>query len=113
MTDIKTTQSELTIIGTGMAGMAAAIFAAKKGIETVQIGVSSSTIYATGYLDLLGVHPIKHQKTWDNPWHAIDELVTDIPNHPYARLKQGQRACKKFRIQGARAGKGRGVLFVR
>ena len=88
MTDIKTTQSELAIIGTGMAGMAAAIFAAKRGIETVQIGVSSSTIYATGYLDLMGVHPMDQKKTWNNPWHAIDALANDIPDHPYARMRQ-------------------------
>jgi len=27
--------------------------------------------------------------------------------------KHGRRLCKKFRMQGAQAGKGRGVLFVR
>ena len=88
MTDIKTTQSELAIIGTGMAGMSAAIFAAERGIKTAQIGVSSSTIYTTGYLDLMSVHPIKQQKIWDNPWHAINKLVADIPDHPYASIKQ-------------------------
>lgn len=88
MKDIKTIQSELAIIGTGMAGMAAAIFAAKQRIKTVQIGVSSSTVYTTGYLDLMGVHPIDQQQTWDNPWHAINALIDDIPDHPYARMKQ-------------------------
>ncbi len=98
MTDIKTTQSKLTIIGTGMAGMAAAYFASKNNIDTTQIGVNSGIIYASGYIDLMGVHPIEDGKTWENPWQAIESLVSDIPNHPYARLDQPgiERAMDQF-----------------
>ena len=86
MTDIKKIRSELTIIGTGMAGMAAAYFASKNKISTAQIGVNSGIIYSSGFLDLMAVHPIEKQKIWGNPWHAIHKMVSDIPNHPYARL---------------------------
>lgn len=88
MTNIKTHKSKLTIIGTGMAGMAAACFASQNQIDTIQIGVNSGMIYSSGFFDLMGIHPIDTQLTWNNPWQAIDQLVTDIPNHPYARLRK-------------------------
>lgn len=88
MTDLQTTRTELAIIGTGFAGLAAALFATKNGITTSQIGISGGILYASGYLDLMGVHPIKNQQTWDNPWAAIDALIKDTPNHPYARVSK-------------------------
>jgi glycerol-3-phosphate dehydrogenase subunit B len=88
MTKIKTNHSKLTIIGTGIAGMAAACFASRHQIDTIQIGVNSGMIYSSGFFDLMGIHPIDTQLTWNNPWQAIDQLVTDIPNHPYARLRK-------------------------
>ncbi len=80
-------QCDLMIIGTGMAGMAAALFAANRGLSTVQAGVSSEVIYASGYMDLLGVHPIEDQKLWDNPWAGIEAMAREIPNHPYALME--------------------------
>jgi glycerol-3-phosphate dehydrogenase subunit B len=88
MPDIQTTKSELAIIGTGLAGIAAAVFASQNGIKTSQIGVSGGILYASGYLDLMGVHPVEDQKIWGDPWDAIDALVRDIPNHPYAYLSK-------------------------
>jgi len=88
MTDIKKTKTRLTIIGTGMAGMAAACFASANHIDTVQVGVNSGMIYSSGFIDLMGVHPIAEGKIWDNPWQAIEQLVRDVPNHPYARLSR-------------------------
>lgn len=80
---------ELAVIGTGMAGLAATLFAAQKGINAVQIGVNAGILYASGFLDLMGVHPIADGQAWDNPWEAIDAAAADIPGHPYARLPQG------------------------
>jgi glycerol-3-phosphate dehydrogenase subunit B len=88
MADLQPTKTELAIIGTGFAGLAAAVFATKNGISTSQIGISGGILYASGYLDLMGVHPIKNQQTWDNPWAAIDALIADTPNHPYARVSK-------------------------
>ena len=77
---------ELLIIGTGMAGMAAALFAARRGIDTVQVGMTGEINFASGLLDLLGVHPTGSEQTWSNPWEAIAQLVRDQPRHPYAGI---------------------------
>lgn len=81
-------QCELAVIGSGMAGMASALFAANRGISTVQVGTTGEIIFASGLLDLMGVHPIEEKKSWHDPWAGIDALVQDIPNHPYARIKR-------------------------
>ena len=79
---------DLCIIGAGIAGMAAALFAANRGLSTVQVGSTGEIIFASGLLDLLGVHPVNEKRVWHDPWAAIDALVSDIPKHPYARLKK-------------------------
>ena len=79
---------DLAIVGAGMTGMAASLFAANRGLETVQIGVASQIIFSSGLLDLLGVHPVEEGKTWENPFQALDQLTTDLPDHPYARVKK-------------------------
>jgi len=77
---------DLLVIGTGMAGMAAALFAARRGIDTVQVGMTGEMNFASGLLDLLGVHPVVTGQTWTNPWDGIRQLITDQPQHPYARI---------------------------
>ena len=51
---------DLVIIGAGMAGMAAALFSGNRNIKTVQVGITSEIIFASGLLDLMGVHPVEH-----------------------------------------------------
>lgn len=77
---------DLLVIGTGMAGMAAALFAARRGIDTVQVGMTAEITFASGLLDLLGVHPLETGRTWADPWQAIAQLARDQPRHPYARI---------------------------
>ncbi len=79
---------DLAVIGAGMAGMAASLFAANRGIDTVQIGIASQIIFSSGLLDLLAVHPVEEGRTWDNPWEALDRLSSDLPDHPYSRIKK-------------------------
>ena len=79
---------DLAVIGRGMAGMASALFAANRGLSTVQLGFTGGLLFASGFLDLMGIHPIHEKKSWQDPWAGIDALVRDIPNHPYARLKK-------------------------
>ena len=86
--EVDASSCELAVIGTGFAGMAASLFAAHKGIPTVQVGLNASILYASGFLDLMGVHPIAEGRIWDNPWEAIDAAINDIPTHPYARLSK-------------------------
>jgi glycerol-3-phosphate dehydrogenase subunit B len=89
---------DLCIIGAGMTGMAAALFEANQGLFTVQTGGASELLFASGLLDLLGVHPIEKKKTWRDPWAGINALIRDIPRHPYARIKKAhiQTAFNEF-----------------
>ncbi len=58
MADLKPLKCDLCIIGTGLAGMAATLFAATRGLSVVQAGHTGEIIFASGWLDLLGVHPV-------------------------------------------------------
>ena len=88
MTDSEKIRCELLIIGTGMAGMAAALFAANRGLSTVLVGCTGEILFASGLLDLLGVHPMEENRILGDPWAGIETLVQDIPRHPYARVKK-------------------------
>lgn len=79
-------ECELLVIGSGMAGMAAALFAARRGIDTIQVGMTGEINFASGVLDLLGVHPVGAAQPWDDPWEALERLIRDQPRHPYARI---------------------------
>ncbi len=92
-----TVNCDLMIIGAGMAGMSAALFAANKGISTVQVGASSELIYSSGLFDLCGVNP-ENNKIVDDPFKGIDSLVNREPDHPYSRLKKSEivKALSEF-----------------
>jgi glycerol-3-phosphate dehydrogenase subunit B len=81
-------KSDLCIIGAGIAGMSAAAFAVNRGLSAVQVGGTGEIVFASGLLDLMGVHPIAEGHLWADPWNGIQAVVRDIPDHPYARLKQ-------------------------
>ncbi len=84
----ETIQCDLAVIGTGMAGMSAALFAANRGVSVVQIGRPKGILLASGLLDLMGVHPVQENRSWNDPWAAMDALGRDLPEHPYSRLKK-------------------------
>lgn len=86
MTDTPLIQCDLCVIGSGMAGMSAALFAAKQGLSTVMVGRTGEIIFSTGLLDLMAVHPVEKGEIWDDPWACIDQLAKDLPQHPYARI---------------------------
>ena len=71
-----------------MTGLAAALFAANRGIETLRVGVASEMIFASGFIDLMGVHPVDEGRIREDPWQAIACLKEDIPGHPYNLLTQ-------------------------
>ena len=98
MTDTPNQKYDLVIIGTGMAGMAAAVFAANRGITTAIVGSLGESWFTGGLIDLMGVHPIGNGKTWRDPWAAIEAVAEDIPGHPYARLRKEdiKAALKEF-----------------
>ncbi|HDR14162.1 MAG TPA: anaerobic glycerol-3-phosphate dehydrogenase subunit B [Desulfobacteraceae bacterium] len=77
---------ELAVVGAGIAGMAAAMFASNRGVSTVQIGRTGEIAFASGLIDLMGVHPVEKNRISENPWSAIEALVKYSPEHPYALL---------------------------
>ena len=77
---------DIAVIGTGMAGLAAACFAADRGAATAVIGATAEIIFASGLIDLLGVYPPKKKRVWKDPWAAIRALAAADPEHPYARI---------------------------
>ena len=87
MANPKSINCDVCVIGSGLAGMAATLFAANRDLSVTQMGHTGEIIFASGLLDLLGVHPANEVRTWSDPWAAIDALVKNTPHHPYARLK--------------------------
>ncbi len=83
-------EKELVVIGTGMAGMAAALFALKRGIDTAQIGMAGQINFSSGLIDLMGVHPVAENRVWLDPWAGISALTKAEPDHPYAHLAKTQ-----------------------
>jgi glycerol-3-phosphate dehydrogenase subunit B len=77
---------DLAVIGTGMAGMAASLFAADRGLSVAQAGLTGEILFSSGLFDFLAVHPVAEKKFWANPWEAVRALIRDNPGHPYARI---------------------------
>ena len=77
--------TQLAVIGSGMAGFAASIFAVNRKIVTAQVGNTGALAYTTGYLDLLGKEGAKPSPVAD-PWQALDDLRSAHPRHPLSRI---------------------------
>jgi glycerol-3-phosphate dehydrogenase subunit B len=77
---------DLAVVGAGLAGMSAAVFAGNRGLRTVQVGNAGALLFSSGLLDLMGVHPIGAGRAWADPWAAIAQVTRDLPDHPYARV---------------------------
>lgn len=77
---------DLAVIGTGMAGMAASLMAADRGLTVVQAGLTGEILFSSGFMDFLAIHPVREKRYWANPWKAVHAMIQDNPNHPYARI---------------------------
>ncbi len=77
---------DLMVIGAGLSGMAAALFAARSGMDTVQAGTAGQLGFASGLIDLLGVHPAADSGLVRSPWEGLEQLRRDMPAHPFARM---------------------------
>ena len=77
---------DVAVIGAGMAGMAAALFAAERGLSCIQIGSGGGILFASGLLDLLAVHPVAEHRLWQSPFEALAALAREQPGHPLARV---------------------------
>jgi len=76
---------DVAVVGAGLAGMAAAVFAGNRGLRTVQIGNAGALLFSSGLLDLMGVHPLDEGRHWSDPWAAVAAVARE-PRHPYARV---------------------------
>lgn len=76
--------TQLAVIGSGMAGFAASIFALNRHIGTTQLGNTGALAYTTGYLDLLGMEGSTIRV--DNPWQALERLASTEPLHPLCQV---------------------------
>ena len=81
---------DVAIVGAGLAGMAAAVFAGDRGLKAVQIGNAGALLFSSGLLDLLGVHPTEEGRTWRDPFAALAAVAHDLPGHPYARVSAAE-----------------------
>jgi glycerol-3-phosphate dehydrogenase subunit B len=98
MSESKIINTDLCIIGAGLAGLAATLFAANRGLSCVEVGQTGEINFSSGFMDLLGVHPVEEKHAWTDPWAGIEALVRDVPQHPYARLPREdiQRALEEI-----------------
>jgi glycerol-3-phosphate dehydrogenase subunit B len=78
------------VIGAGMAGMSAALFSARRGISTVQAGLTGETLYASGLFDLYGVAHGSNRELIDDPWQGLTQLKQTYPQHPFCRISKNQ-----------------------
>ena len=90
MTHKDTREFDLTIIGAGLAGMAAGLFAARRGLSVAQVGGKGGLSLSSGHLDLLGVHPVEEGRCWHDPWAGLEALKADGSPHPLARMEAGE-----------------------
>lgn len=75
--------TDLAIIGSGLAGTAAAIFARNNNLSCSITGNTGAIAYTTGYLDLLGY---LHGKFVTDPWNELKNLSSTNPHHPLAKI---------------------------
>jgi len=85
---------QVAVIGAGMAGMSAAIFAANRGLSTVCVGKASEISFSSGCLDLFSWIPGADEPAFLNPFEGIEALAKIQPNHPYAKV------CRDEIVQG-------------
>ena len=89
MKDASSQRFDVAVVGAGMAGMAAALFAARRGLSCIQIGNGGGILFASGLLDLLAVHRVEERRLWQSPYRALAALAREEPQHPLARVDAG------------------------
>ena len=81
-------ETQATIIGSGLTGMAAALFGARSGLQTAVVGATGASDFSSGLIDLFGVMPSDRPRPCSRPWEAIAGLKDTLPGHPYSRLSR-------------------------
>lgn len=79
---------DLFIIGQGLTGMSAALFAANRGLTVCQTGRSHPLVFHSGLFDLLGALPTHMKTSVADPWEAIEDLKKKNRHHPYSKVNK-------------------------
>ncbi len=89
--------ADVAVIGSGLAGLAAALFAADRGLSVALVGESGATDFSSGLMDVLGAFPGEDPR--EDPWRALEELKARYPRHPLgaAGVDAASRALSRFR----------------
>nr|NJM03655.1 glycerol-3-phosphate dehydrogenase subunit GlpB [Desulfobacula sp.] len=78
--------TDLLIIGSGLSGMSAALFAANRKINAVVAGGAGGFEYSSGLLDLWGASLTQKNRITKRPWAMLEKLSGQEPLHPLARI---------------------------
>jgi glycerol-3-phosphate dehydrogenase subunit B len=97
---------DVAIVGAGMAGMAAALFASREGLSCIQVGNPGGLLFASGLLDLLAIHPARAGAASLDPFAVHAALARDVPDHPLARVDAASIRDAFAAFLGALAGAG-------
>ena len=76
---------DVVVVGNGLAGSAAALFAARQGHSVAVVGSGSQLPLSSGLFDLVGMMPGERRYT-DQPWKTVEALIQSAPGHPYGKL---------------------------
>ncbi len=79
---LPTIETDVFVAGCGIAGTAAALFAAQAGLQVVQAGSTAEIVYASGLFDVFGTHATP----LFSPWDAFAHKAATQPEHPFAKL---------------------------
>lgn len=99
--------SEILIIGTGLAGLIAGGQAASKGLKVHVISQGGGTLlWHAGCIDLLGYLPSSPDEPLRSPAKGVAELFLTDPNHPYslAGMPNIEEALLSFQYFSAQQG---------
>ncbi len=90
---------DVIVMGTGLSGLMAAKTAADNGLKTMVLAKGLGMMHASmGGIDLLGYYPEDSTEMLENVRPALEKLIQDNPDHPYARvgLEDIENSLKAF-----------------
>jgi glycerol-3-phosphate dehydrogenase len=78
-------QTDLVVIGAGLAGLTTAWLAADYGLRVRLISKGWGALYwHSGCIDVLGYYPADNKAEVEAPGTTLNQLIRSTPNHPYA-----------------------------
>jgi glycerol-3-phosphate dehydrogenase subunit B len=78
---------DVIVMGAGLAGLMAAAAAAELNKKVLVVAKGRGNLYsASGYIDFLGYYPTDCRQPLENVVEALEDMVNDNPQHPYALL---------------------------